>query len=88
MLTAVLRTRGRMTPTDLENLRQAESEGVLQHLVAVRGRLYGLMDAATLQEDYRAAASIGNILGKLGIDTSPEDHRRVLAVLRMLGQHG
>ncbi len=31
---------------------------------------------------------IGNILGKLGIDTSPEDHRRVLAVLRMLGEHG
>lgn len=59
-----LMTRGRMTPTDLENLRQVESEGVLQHLVAVRGRLYGLMDAATLQEDYRAAASIGNILGK------------------------
>lgn len=31
---------------------------------------------------------IGNILGKLGIDPSPEDHRRVLAVLRLLGQHG
>lgn len=30
---------------------------------------------------------IGNILGKLGIDNSPEDHRRVLAVLQLLGQH-
>jgi len=30
---------------------------------------------------------IGNILGKLEIDNSPEDHRRVLAVLRLLGQH-
>ncbi len=28
---------------------------------------------------------IGNILSKLGIDPSPEDHRRVLAVLRLLG---
>jgi DNA-binding NarL/FixJ family response regulator len=29
---------------------------------------------------------IGNIMSKLGIDESPEDHRRVLAVLRLLGQ--
>ena len=29
---------------------------------------------------------IGNILGKLQIDTHPEDHRRVLAVLRSLGK--
>lgn len=59
-----LMTRGRMTPQDLENLRITESEGVLQHLVAVRGRLYGLMDAATLQDDYRGAAAIGNQIGK------------------------
>lgn len=59
-----LMTRGRMTPADLENLRITESEGVLQHLVAVRGRLYGLMDAATMQDDYRGAAAIGNQIGK------------------------
>ncbi|RYG88138.1 MAG: hypothetical protein EON59_05335 [Alphaproteobacteria bacterium] len=59
-----LMTRGRMTPADLENLRITESEGVLQHLVAVRGRLYGLMDAATMQDDYRSAAAIGNQIGK------------------------
>ena len=59
-----LMTRGRMTPEDLENLRITESEGVLQHLVAVRGRLYGLMDAATEQDDYRGAAAIGNQIGK------------------------
>ena len=59
-----LMTRGRMTPQDLENLRVTESEGVLQHLVAVRGRLYGLMDAATLQEDYRGAAAVGSQIGK------------------------
>ncbi|WP_419818498.1 response regulator transcription factor [Glaciibacter flavus] len=28
---------------------------------------------------------IGNIMSKLGIDESPDDHRRVLAVLRLLG---
>lgn len=59
-----LMTRGRMTPADLENLRITESEGVLQHLVAVRARLYGLMDAAEQQDDYRAAAAIGNQIGK------------------------
>ena len=59
-----LMTRGRMTPEDLENLRITESEGVLQHLVAVRGRLYGLMDAAEQQDDYRGAAAIGNQIGK------------------------
>lgn len=59
-----LMTRGRMTPQDLENLRVTESEGVLQHLVAVRGRLYGLMDVAEQQGDYRAAATIGSQIVK------------------------
>lgn len=59
-----LMTRGRMSPADLENLRITESEGVLQHLVAVRGRLYGLMDSAEQQDDYRSAAAIGNQIGK------------------------
>ena len=59
-----LMTRGRMTPQDLENLRVTESEGVLQHLVAVRGRMYGLMDVAEQQGDYRAAATIGSQIVK------------------------
>lgn len=59
-----LMIRGRMTPQDLENLRVTESEGVLQHLVAVRGRLYGLMDVAEQQGDYRAAAGIGSQIVK------------------------
>ena len=63
-LHAQLMTRGRMSPADLENLRVTESEGVLQHLVAVRGRLYGLMDSAEQQDDYRSAAAIGNQIGK------------------------
>jgi len=63
-LHAQLMTRGRMTPADLENLRVTESEGVLQHLVAVRGRLYGLMDVAEQQGDYKAAATIGSQIVK------------------------
>lgn len=48
-----------MTPVELENLRVTESEGVLQHIVAVRARLYGLMDSAEQQDDYKSAAAIG-----------------------------
>lgn len=59
-----LMTRGRMTPAELENLRITESEGLLHHLVTVRGRLYGLMDVAEEQGDYRSAAAIGNQLSK------------------------
>lgn len=61
-LHAQLMTRGRLSPVELENLRVTESEGVLQHLVAVRGRMYGLMDAAEGQEDYKGAAQIGGQL--------------------------
>lgn len=57
---AKLMTRGRMTPLELENLRQTESEGVLHHLVAVRARLYSYMDEAEQQTDYKGAATIGN----------------------------
>ena len=63
-LHAQLMTRGRMTPVELENLKVTESEGVLQHLVAVRARLYGLMDAAESQDDYKGAASIGTAIHK------------------------
>src|SRR5690606_14291128 len=59
-----LMTRGRMTPVELENLRVTESEGVLQHLVAVRARMYGLMDIAEQQDDYKAAATIGDKIVK------------------------
>lgn len=58
-LQASLITRGRMNPTDLENLRLVESEGSLQHLVTVRGRLYRLMDYAESIGDYKGAATIG-----------------------------
>lgn len=57
-LHAHLMTRGRMQPTDLENLRITESEGVLQHLVALRGRMYGWADIAEQQGDVKAAAAI------------------------------
>lgn len=57
-LIASLMTRGRMSAIDLENLRITESEGMLQHLVALRGRLYGWADIAEQQGDVKAAASI------------------------------
>lgn len=57
-LHASLITRGRMNATDLENLRITESEGVLQHLVALRGRMYGWADIAEQQGDVKAAAAI------------------------------
>lgn len=63
-LHAQLMTRGRMTPVELENLRVTESEGVLQHLVAVRARMYSLMDIAEQQDDYKAAAAIGERIVK------------------------
>ncbi|MCI4567208.1 hypothetical protein [Lysobacter sp. CFH 32150] len=64
-LLASLITRGRMSPTDLENLRIVESEGSLQHLVAVRGRLYGMMDYAESINDYKAASAIGERIVKV-----------------------
>jgi len=63
-LHAQLMTRGRMTPVELENLKVTESEGVLQHLVAVRSRLYVQMDAAESQDDYKAAASVATAIHK------------------------
>lgn len=67
-LHAQLMTRGRLTAADLENLRVTESEGVLQHLVAVRARLYGLMDCAEQMDDYKGAAVIsGHILRNLEV---------------------
>ena len=59
-LHAQLMTRGRMNPTDLANLRETESEGVLQQLVTVRARLYTQMDIAEQLNDYKAAAAIGD----------------------------
>jgi hypothetical protein len=59
-LHAKLMTRGRMDPVQLENLREIESEGLLHHLVATRARMYGHMDAAEQQNDYKAAATIGD----------------------------
>ena len=45
-LKARLKTTGANKPVDLERLRISESEGLLQHLVSVRGRLYRALDTA------------------------------------------
>lgn len=63
-LIAHLMTRGRMDAVELENLRLVESEGVLHHLVTVRGRLYAAMDDAHVLEDYKAVATIADKISK------------------------
>lgn len=63
-LTAQLMTRGRLTEIDLDKLRITESEGLLQHLVAVRGRLYRAMDQAEDLGDYLNASRVSATLLK------------------------
>jgi len=50
------------TELDLEKLRRDESEKLLQNLVAHRGRLWALVDAAEDSGDFRAA---GQLHGKV-----------------------
>lgn len=63
-LLAALKTRGRATEIDLDHLRVTESEGLLQHLVALRGRFYRLLDSAEELGDFSAAARTGGQLLK------------------------
>lgn len=63
-LTAQLMTRGRLSEIDLDNLRVTESEGILHHLVAIRGRLYRAMDQAEELGDYSASARVSGSLLK------------------------
>jgi len=63
-LLAQLKTRGRAQEIDLEKLRITESEGVLQHLVAVRGRLYCLADEEQEVGNYSNSARILSFLLK------------------------
>ena len=64
-LHAQLMTRGRLTPLEVENMRVTESEGLLHHLVATRARMWGYMDDAEQQDDYKAAAAIGDKVVKV-----------------------
>jgi hypothetical protein len=57
-LSAALAATGFPTCIDLDALRKAESEGLLQTLVAQRGRLYRLLDAAEEVGDLKAAAAV------------------------------
>jgi hypothetical protein len=59
-----LMTRGRVSATDLANLEATESESLLQNAVVMRGRLYGLFDAAQEQGDSRTAATISGYILK------------------------
>jgi len=63
-LLAQLVTRGRMSEIDLEKLRITESEGLLHHLVAARGRLYKAMDEAEARSDFQNLARVTGTLLK------------------------
>lgn len=63
-LIAALMLRGRPTDVDLDKLRITESEGLLQHLVAQRGRLYKLADAAEDLGDINAATRVHGQLSR------------------------
>ncbi|MBK1668329.1 hypothetical protein CKO28_09810 [Rhodovibrio sodomensis] len=54
-LMASLMTAATPSEIDLDQLRQSESEGILQHLVAERGRLYNVADEAERLGDFRSA---------------------------------
>jgi hypothetical protein len=65
-LMAALRAAGKPADIDLDALRQSESEGLLQHLIAQRGRLYVLLDLAEEVQDVRAASGVhGRIVENL-----------------------
>ena len=57
-LLAALVCGTRETEIDLEQLRVSESEGMLQHLLALRGRLYALLDQAEEDNDINAATRV------------------------------
>jgi hypothetical protein len=65
-LKAALLAAGKPTDIDLDALRKSESEGLLQHIVAQRGKLYHLLDEAEGLGDLRAAAQVhGRIIENL-----------------------
>lgn len=65
-LRAALLKAVRPSEIDLEQLKHSESEGLLQHLVAQRARLYALSDQAETLGDLRAAAQLqGRLISNL-----------------------
>lgn len=65
-LRAALLKAVRPSEIDLEQLKHSESEGLLQHLVAQRARLYALSDQAEGVGDIRAAAAVqGRLISNL-----------------------
>lgn len=74
-LLARLGAAGRPTEIDLNQLREAESEGLLQSLVHQRARLFQLLDMATEVGDYKGAN---------GIEKTILEHQHLLA--KLLGE--
>lgn len=55
---ASLRTNVELKEIDLAMLRKSQSEGILQHLVSLRGRLYELLALAEESGDIRGATAV------------------------------
>lgn len=67
-LKAALQTAAQPTEIDLEQLRHSESEGLLQHLVAQRGRLYHAQEEAMSLGDFKAFTQIeGRVTDNLSL---------------------
>jgi hypothetical protein len=61
-LIAALRYRVAESPIDIEALRSSESEGILQHLLAARGRIYSLLDYCHGEDDTKTSE---RLIGRL-----------------------
>jgi DNA-binding NarL/FixJ family response regulator len=70
-------------PAQLDNLTVREREVLAQ---MAEGKSNQGIAAALFLSQKTVETHIGNIISKLGIADSPDGHRRVLAVLRLLGQ--
>ncbi len=78
-LLASLAAAGAPTVIDLEALRHSESEGLLQHLVALRGRLYLLLDQAE-----KTGVDYDDVRSALGIHGKINDNLQLTA--KLLGE--
>ena len=73
-LRARLKATGANEPVDLDKLRITESEGLLQHLIAVRGRLYRALDDA---ETVGSPVDVARVAGPL--------HKNLELTAKLLG---
>jgi DNA-binding NarL/FixJ family response regulator len=74
-----LLSRGNRDPLDLLTTREREVLALM-----AEGRSNGAVARRLVVSEAAVAKHIGNIFGKLGLESAEDDHRRVLAVLAFL----